>query len=451
MIIECEQLFDGETVQRDVRLVIDAGRVQAIEPLAQPTAFAHDDVISAPFAMPGLIDSQARVFGYHEGPPEGRPFEPHTCFLRLMAYAGVTTIRDVGNTLETLQFSRRWASEQHGLHIYGSGPLLDDVPLTWAFTRIVDTPSEAERAVRLLLDAGVDFIAAYRHMQPNVLRATVEASHAMQHTVQAHPGATSALAAAQAGIDALAGLADFLEPAWVATVAAAQSAVERVQAWAEAELDHDYAAALLDSLVSNCVYVCPTLLATRRRAIFDEAINEQNIDYMVAIMPYHRHFKSMRNPIGYMIGKRQLSNYMPVADLDKPGQQAVDRGLERMRSWLLKLHEAGVPLVVGSDTPTQSVVPGHSMVQEMQQWVLSGIPPLAVLKAATSTAADLLGVADVGRLRPGAWADVLVLNADPLQKITAIGTPEKQVYCRGQLVDRAAIRAQLTAQIEQQA
>ncbi len=76
-------------------------------------------------------------------------------------------------------------------------------------------------------------------------------------------------------------------------------------------------------------------------------------------------------------------------------------------------------IVVGTDHPSWGeFLSGFSIHREMQALVLAGIPPAAVLRAATINAAAALGVSDrLGSLEVGKWGDLVVLRGDPLRDI----------------------------------
>ncbi len=65
--------------------------------------------------------------------------------------------------------------------------------------------------------------------------------------------------------------------------------------------------------------------------------------------------------------------------------------------------------------------PHHLNGREFPAMVGSGISPLRALRAATSTAADLLRRPDLGRIRPGATADLVALPGDPFDDIDSTG------------------------------
>lgn len=74
-------------------------------------------------------------------------------------------------------------------------------------------------------------------------------------------------------------------------------------------------------------------------------------------------------------------------------------------------------MVAGTDASNQLLVPGASLHTEMELLVRAGLTPLDALRAATVRAAELLDADSLGRLRPGAAADLVVLAGDPLADI----------------------------------
>lgn len=115
---------------------------------------------------------------------------------------------------------------------------------------------------------------------------------------------------------------------------------------------------------------------------------------------------------------------MPGGDYDNPtlflrGQHM----LPRIRETAARAHRAGVRLVTATDTGygPQSVV---RLSHELLEFVDIGLSTLDAIRAATTVAADLLGVADhTGRIAPGFDADLLVLERDPLVDIAAYRDP----------------------------
>ncbi len=85
-----------------------------------------------------------------------------------------------------------------------------------------------------------------------------------------------------------------------------------------------------------------------------------------------------------------------------------------------KMHEAGIKIAVGTDAggPAGFALQGYNTPWELDLLVQCGLTPMEALVAATRNGADTIGVLDeLGTLEPGKFADVLILDADPLENI----------------------------------
>jgi imidazolonepropionase-like amidohydrolase len=95
----------------------------------------------------------------------------------------------------------------------------------------------------------------------------------------------------------------------------------------------------------------------------------------------------------------------------------------------------GVDIVAGNDGGAPLVQPGE-MAAELELYVREGMRPLDALRSATSGAARLLGVPDAGLLEPGAVADLVILDGDPVTDVSALRRVSA-VLRDGRLVHRA--------------
>jgi imidazolonepropionase-like amidohydrolase len=97
---------------------------------------------------------------------------------------------------------------------------------------------------------------------------------------------------------------------------------------------------------------------------------------------------------------------------------------EEDRSYASKvrqLYDAGVQIVVGTDSGTPMNFHYESTWQEMDLLVQYGIPPLEVIGMATRQPALLYGAYDdIGSLEPGKLADIIVVNGNPLRRMSAL-------------------------------
>ena len=109
---------------------------------------------------------------------------------------------------------------------------------------------------------------------------------------------------------------------------------------------------------------------------------------------------------------------------------------------LAKLAAADAKVVLGADTGLEDHLFGLAEHLELQAMVDAGMTPAQGLRAATSRAAEYLHLDDRGSLVPGKRADLLVLDANPLDDIVNARRISR-LFIAGVEVDRAALRAQL--------
>jgi len=116
-----------------------------------------------------------------------------------------------------------------------------------------------------------------------------------------------------------------------------------------------------------------------------------------------------------------------------PGAANARRDLAMGKSNLLAVYKAGIPVGFGSDAGVGLRVPGIAEHRELVLMVEAGLTPMESLTIATSNAARLLRLDDRGSIKAGKRADLLVLDADPLQNI-ANTLRINSVWHRGVLV-----------------
>jgi imidazolonepropionase-like amidohydrolase len=106
---------------------------------------------------------------------------------------------------------------------------------------------------------------------------------------------------------------------------------------------------------------------------------------------------------------------------------------------LKRARERHVLLVTGSDAGNFLVIHGPTVQHELQLWVRAGIPPAVALQAATWNAARLLRIDNhTGSIHPGNDADLLVVDGNPLDDITATERISMVVF-KGERIDRTEL------------
>jgi imidazolonepropionase-like amidohydrolase len=118
------------------------------------------------------------------------------------------------------------------------------------------------------------------------------------------------------------------------------------------------------------------------------------------------------------------------------------RGYAILQKSVARLNAAGARIILGCDTGLEDHFFGYAEQKELELMVGAGMSPSQVIVAATSRAAEYLKLADRGTLAAGKRADLLVLDANPLDDIRNTRRIAR-MYLAGAEVDRAALKASL--------
>ena len=275
----------------------------------------------------------------------------------------------------------------------------------------IATEAEARRAVEELAARDVDVVKVWvddrngraPQLSSVLYRAVIDAAHERDLPVNAHVFYhTDAEGLVAAGIDGL---------------------VHLVR-------DVEMSDALIAEIVERNVYVNPNLSNPRRAT---------QVGTPPWLTPDDPMFKLLRESVAPdAIAKIEAAFRQrdPQAAADARERYAI---LERS---LAKLSAAGAHVVLGADTGVEDHLFGVAEHLELQAMVDAGMTPAQVLVAATSRSAEVLHLHDRGSLVPGKRADLLVLDASPLDDI--VNTRRiSGTFINGVEIDRAALRAQI--------
>jgi imidazolonepropionase-like amidohydrolase len=94
-------------------------------------------------------------------------------------------------------------------------------------------------------------------------------------------------------------------------------------------------------------------------------------------------------------------------------------GFSKRLKFVEMCYRAGVRLIAGTDGPGLGpILPGYGLHSEIELFEKSGIPPIDALRSATITAAEALHAQqDLGTIEPGKFADMVIVDANPLLDI----------------------------------
>jgi hypothetical protein len=229
-------------------------------------------------------------------------------------------------------------------------------------------------------------------------RAIIDESHRRGLFVTAHLGAYPAQEAVADGIDGLEhiwSVFNFIIPPELAREAGHRGRLDLANPLCES---------LVAELALHQTYVDPTLTVFRNMILLPD------------VAAVSDHPDNTRVP-------RRLRAFWPIYLKNSgcpQGGPLEDRRREfaKFQELTGKLHRAGVPLLVGTDSPEPQVTPGFSLHQELELLVESGLTPAEALRAATLNNAAALRQADrLGTIAVGKLADIVLLSANPLEDI----------------------------------
>ncbi len=130
-----------------------------------------------------------------------------------------------------------------------------------------------------------------------------------------------------------------------------------------------------------------------------------------------------------VLGETQVAGLPYKAKLFPDLGRAVFQALENIAAEA----GAGVNYGLGTDSGPPGRFPGFNLHEELQLYVMAGLTPMQAIVAATSRNAEFLGADDLGTVAEGKWADLVVVNADPLEDIRHTKMIDS-VYVAGQSV-----------------
>ena len=117
----------------------------------------------------------------------------------------------------------------------------------------------------------------------------------------------------------------------------------------------------------------------------------------------------------WLVPTTRLADAMDTSHAPPELQAKAAEMFPKARTSVLAAYKAGVKIAVGTDAPA---IPHGKNADEIVALVDRGLPPLAVIQAATINAAELIGVDDRGRLAEGLLADIIAVPGDPTEDIT---------------------------------
>ena len=389
-------LIDGTTRAsvQDAVVVVDGSRITQVGARASVTVPAGATIIDGrgKYLIPGLADMH-----HHLGSGSTRAQQNLHSNLRRMLAVGVTTVFNPSVPLKDFTALKTAAADDAAPYarFFSSGPI---VTVKGDFFGLMvgaptpDNAAQSQAVVRELKTAGVDAIKVqyddvswsmtrgFPTLKREVLEAIITEAHRQNLKVFAHaPVLKHAKDALRLGLDGLMhGIID--DP-----------------------IDQEFIALMKRNRAS---YVA-TMALFNDMGDVNAFARRQATNWDRAALQPARLYDFFASPPG---AKRLASNFDNLA--------FVRDHLPTQKANVKKVFDAGIPVVLGTDTGFEGVLIGVATQIELELLVEAGLTPSEALSAATINAARMIGrEKDLGTIESGKLADLVILDADPLQDI----------------------------------
>ncbi len=426
-------------------VVVANNRIQAVgsgAPPVGPFDEAHD--MQGHFALPGLIDTHAHVtlgpvtVAVEDGIPQlGVEYDPAITAHNakgLLAY-GVTTIRNPGGDAAiNVAYKRDVAAGRLlGPEARVAGPVIDRSATP--FEGLADLVSEdrpIEAIVREHAAAGVDDVKLYFSLTAEDLARGQAAAEQYGVGSIGHVG-VDWRTAVEIGLDALVHAMptspDLLNPEVRDDYLQNRrpGAYEFFEWWEQADLESEPIRDMIATVAASDITIDATLIAFYLAFWGDQP--------------------AVRDAYLELAHPKMVQNWQTLFRFDL-GWTAADYARAKavwpkIQTFVKLLHNAGAKLTLGTDQGNPFIAPGASLMQEMILHQQAGLPDYAILRMATSTAAELLGMGQkTGKIAPGYDADMVFLKHNPLEDFKALETATLVLH-NGQALEPEVLKAEI--------
>lgn len=411
--------MDEERVLTGYNVVVRNGRIAEMGPAASTAVPQGATVVEASgkYLIPGLAEMHAHI----PTPQGGQAAVDRTVFLYVAG--GVTTIRGMLGHPSHLELRERSArNEIVAPRIFTSGPSFGGGSAS--------DPAAAAAMVREQKTAGYDFLKLHPGLSRPVFDAIVEAADEVDIPFAGHVSAAvglgRALEAEYESIDHLDGYVEALaghiggfegvNTGFFGFNLTDQADASRIAELARATREADVWNVPTQSLMESLASPTPP----------EEMANWPEMRYMPpqTVAQWVERKRDFQNEAGYTPERAQ-------------------RYLQIRRQLIKALHDEGAELVLGSDAPQWWNVPGFSTRREIEYMVTAGLTPFQALELGTSQAAEYFDAEDEwGTVKTGAAADLILLDANPLEDIRNLWQ-QSGVMVRGRWLSGEEIQQRL--------
>lgn len=416
--------MDSERTLTDQTVVVRDGRIVSVGAAARASVPAGATRIDGrgKFLMPGLAEMHAHV-------PPGNPTEEQLADIMFLYVAnGVTTIRGMLGAPYQIELKQKLASgAMLGPRFFPAAPSLNG--------NSAPNPAAGVAAVKAAKATGYDLMKIHPGFSRETWDAAVAELKAQGMTFGGHvPMAVGVVHAMRSGIATIDHVDGYLEASvrdsavYTTSGAALGDVIESV--------DPSKFRALADMTKSLGVWNVPTMY------LWENFYNDRTPEELGALPEMKYAHPNQVN--GWMTQKRNRA----LADENQrmtPERRA--RYLALRRQMLKTLADAGAPLLMGTDSPQMFNVPGFALHRELQVVRAAGLSNYQVLESGSKNVGRYVSESlkqdgAFGTVAAGQWADLVLLDANPLQDLGNL-TRRSGVLVRGRWISAQEIDAGL--------
>ena len=438
LAIQNVTVIDAVNGVREAQTVlVRDGRIDAVQPASEAVDAVEVVDGSGQYLIPGLWDFHVHL-AYDQRFTEAMP--------GLFLNHGITSIRDTGGPLELVLPAVESIRREGALapRVFFAGPLLDGEHVVYDGDNMpllgIGNPDEATARANMarLDEAGVDFVKIYEMVSPEVFAVLVEEAQARGLPMDGHVPLSMQARDVGPHVQSLEHLRN-IEMDCIANPRATVAERRLVLANPEgvpggtlrSQLHRAYR---IPSIEAYDEVGCREVLASMTSTI---QVPTLRLNALALQPPF------TRADWGEVLAKLPEDAAAEWGAMDgSMGGRSTDTTYPDWSMFLVNLmHESGVPIGAGTDTPIGFAAPGYSLHSELEMLVRAGLSPMEALRAATVRPAEFFGLeGEMGTIEPGRLADLVLLSGNPLDDITLTRSVQA-VVTKGHLLNRAALDA----------
>lgn len=389
------RLFDSEqaAVQEDQTVVIEGERIAIVGPSASVNLPKDAEIVDGhgKTLLPGLFDMHA-----HLQPLDGI----------LNIASGVTTARDMGNDIDELRHLQdQWDSGTAiGPRVWKAGFIDGRGPFQAPTGLYADTAEEAQKDVNRYADLGYIQIKIYSSLNPAFVPGIVKTAHERGLRVSGHiPNGIIASQFVEDGADEIQHI-NFIFLNFLADKVKDTRTPERFTAVGENAAKIDLQSKQVNEFIALLLQHHTTVDVTLAtfEGMFTGRPGQVSPD-----------FAPVLSRLPAQVQRGAYTGGLPVTAENDQLYKDSYRAMLRMTK---RMYDAGVPILAGTDATV-----GLMLHRELELEVEAGIPAVKALQIATFNAARLLKQEkDLGSIRAGKRADLLLVEGNPAERISDI-------------------------------